>query len=72
MASVLEFQALSTTVGVGGLQAASKVSLLKCGKTSESHLSLAWCGTNLMICPGNGVRLVAGPSRARRTRPSAR
>ena len=47
MSSVLELQALSTTVGVG-LPAQSKVSLLKCGKTSESHISLAWCGTNLM------------------------
>ena len=48
MASVLELQALSTTVG-GGLQARSNVSLLKCGKTSESHLSLAWCGTNVFV-----------------------
>ena len=48
MASVLELQALSTTVGTGGLQAASKVSLLRCGKTSESHISLAWCGTNVI------------------------
>ncbi len=47
MSSVLELQAMNTSVGVG-LAAKSKVSLLRCGKTSESHLSLAWCGTNVM------------------------
>ena len=47
MASVLELQALSP-IGDTVLAAKSSVSLFKCGKTSSSKLSLAWCGTNIV------------------------
>jgi hypothetical protein len=46
MSSVLEMQGLSP-IG-GDLYARSNKSWFKCGKTSESKLSLAWCGTNVV------------------------
>jgi hypothetical protein len=48
MASVLDLQTVSGSVGTGGLQAHSSVSIYHCGKKDNSTVSLAWCGTSLI------------------------
>ena len=46
MATVLELQALKPAAPV--LPAKSSLSWFKCGKTSTSSLSIAFCGTNVI------------------------
>jgi hypothetical protein len=46
MASVLKLQALSPAAAPA-LPARSSLSVFKCGKTSRSSWSVAFCGTNI-------------------------